>query len=181
MASNARRQLENWLGTLKIEGTVLDVGGIHFPVKGRTKVWNVSEYEILDNKKEYRKIKADYVENINLILDFKKQFDNVFCLEVMEYVYDPMIAIRNLSWFMKRGGRLFISTHFIFPHHSGGEDYMRYTRRGIQKLLNKVGLEIVSIIPRMSVDNSLPSALDLESKIQYYRGEIGHLIEAKKC
>lgn len=179
--SNNRKQLEGWLKTLEIEGTVLDVGGIHFPVRGRTKTWNVTEYEILDSKSGYRGMKADYVENINLVLDFKKQFNNVFCLEVLEYVYDPMTAIRNLSWFLKRDGKLFISTHFIFPHHSGGEDCMRYTRTGITKLLTKVGLEIISITPRMAKSDDLTKALDLESKIQYNRGEIGHLIIARKC
>lgn len=182
MSSNTRQQLNIWLKTLDIQGSVLDVGGLHLPVKGRTKSWDVPLYEILDIEKNYKGIKANYVKDLNMMLDHTKQYDNVFCLEVMEYVYDSMMVLRNLNWFLKKGGHLFISTHFIFPEHSGGEDLMRYTRKGIQKLLTKTGFEIKSVTPRLAVKNfTLAEILDFESKVQYSRGEIGHLIEAIKC
>ena len=175
--SNTRKQLEEWLQTLEIKGTVLDVGGSAIPVKGRTKTWDVSYYDILD----HRAGEGIIVRDLNEPIDFPKQYDNVFCLEVMEYVYDPRTATQNLAWFVKKGGKLYLSTHFIFPHHSGGVDCLRYTRNGITKLLTRAGLKVLSITPRMAVDGTLATALDKESKRQYYRGEIGHLIIAEKC
>ena len=172
MNSNTRQQLEKWLHTLNIIGSVIDVGGSSLHVKGRTNTWDVDKYVVADVKK------ADFIWDFNQPLTVYDEYENVFCLEMMEYVYDPLTVAKNLRLLTRKGGRLFISTHFLFPHHSGGEDCLRYTRIGICKLLTKVGFEIVSITPRMAVDDSLPTALDLESKRQYHRGEIGHLIEA---
>ena len=175
--SNSRRQLEEWLGTLEIQGTVLDIGGAALPVKGRTKTWEVKYYDILDSHKKEGVI----VRDLNEVIDFPKQYDNVFCLEVMEYIWDPRTATLNFAWFLKTGGKLYLSTHFLFPHHSGGVDCLRYTRDGITKLLTKANFKILSITPRMATDDTIATALDKESKIQYHRGEIGHLIVAEKC
>lgn len=133
--SNTRRQLERWLKTLDIKGNVLDVGGLTFPVKGRTRTWDVDYYVIADIKKTYKGRTTDRVWDFNIPIEFGGNFANVFCLEMMEYVYNPMVVINNLNKLLKIGGRLFISTHFLFPHHSGGGDYLRFTRDGISKLL----------------------------------------------
>ena len=108
-----RNQLEDWLKTIDVKADrVLDVGGGANPVKGRTKSWDVKEYKILDNGLEKMKQWPDIVADINnrgeiidrhqksivekqkLVLD---KFDQVFCLEVMEYIYNPLEALRNIK------------------------------------------------------------------------------------
>ena len=44
--SNVRKQLENWLKTKDVNGSVLDVGGIHLPINGRKKLgmWMIINY-----------------------------------------------------------------------------------------------------------------------------------------
>ena len=73
MPSNVRQQLKDWIGTLKIYGSVLDVGGLKAPVKGRTKIWEVAEYKILDIKPEWKGWKTDYIcdiqKEISLIIE----------------------------------------------------------------------------------------------------------------
>ena len=41
------QQLEDWIKTLDVSGSVLDIGGSQNPIKGRTKSWDVNEYKIL--------------------------------------------------------------------------------------------------------------------------------------
>lgn len=181
MPSNARKQLENWLKTIDVNGTVLDVGGASMPVKGRTKRWNVSDYKILDFCSEKRGVKTDYMGDINYPIKGLPQFDTVFCLEVMEYIWNPAMALYNISKFLKPNGILYISFHFLFPHHDPSDiDYLRYTRRGIERLLKETGFKVEEIVPRITiVPDILKKFCEAESKVYKYQGEMGYLIKAK--
>ncbi|HEX9883338.1 MAG TPA: class I SAM-dependent methyltransferase [Desulfobaccales bacterium] len=129
--SYSRMHLEAWLGTLDIDAeAVADVGGRGLPVKNRVKSWKVGRYDVLDLD-EY---------DLNQEWDINEVYDAAFCLEVFEYVYNPLQAMRNLNRILKSGGVLYASFHFIYPHHGPrGMDYLRYTRWGVDKLLEEAG------------------------------------------
>ena len=180
--SNVRRQLEAWLKTIDVKGSVLDVGGLAMPIQGRTKSWDADNYKILDLKG------GDYVFDMNKLVpdeasfDIENSFDIVFCLEVFEYIWNPYYALLNINGFLKQEGILYISTHFLFPHHHGTIDCLRYTRSGIEKLLQETGFGEIEITPRIAGDK-----IDLllewehsESKVCKFPTEIGHLIKCKK-
>lgn len=176
MSSNTRKQLENWLKTISVKGTVLDVGGTAMSVKGRTKNWKVSNYKILDHHK------ADYIGDINSFTEELPEFDIVFCLEVMEYIWNPLMTLSTINSFLKLNGILYISFHFLFPHHNpANKDYLRYTKRGIEKILEETGFEIKEIIPRTTrVPDILKKFCQAESKVYKHPNEIGYLVKAKK-
>ena len=181
--SNVRRQLESWLKKIDVKGSVLDVGGFAMPVKGRTKSWDVSDYRILDIRG------GDIKEDLNEYIirpptrdgGLEPDFDIVFCLEVMEYIYNPFQALENINQYLNEFGTLYISTHFMFPHHSGGPDSLRYTSIGITRLLEKTGFEDIKITPRYALN---PLTMEIwqkeESKVCKYPTEIGHMIKAIK-
>jgi len=123
--------LEEWLGSLEIDvEAVADVGGRKLPVKDRTKSWHVKRYDIIDLP-EY---------DLNLKWTLENIYDAVFCLEVFEYLYDPLQGMINLYKILKTPGTLFASFHFIYSHHGPwGKDYLRYTRWGVDKLLTEAG------------------------------------------
>ncbi|MCL4503970.1 MAG: methyltransferase [Deltaproteobacteria bacterium] len=125
--------MEDWLSTLEIDvDAVADVGGKKLPVKDRVKSWKANRYDILDLP-EY---------DLNQRWEVAEVYDIVFCLEVFEYIYDPFQAIKNLYKILKPGGTLFVSFHFIYPHHGPwGMDYLRYTRWGVEKLLTEAGFQ----------------------------------------
>lgn len=182
MSSNARHQLERWLQTIDVKGTVLDVGGVSRPVKGRTKSWQVDDYKILDKGERKPEATAYYVVDINYPINYIPQFDIVFCLEVMEYIFNPVQALRNINDFLKPNGVLYISFHFLFPHHSPPQqDYLRYTKRGVIKLLEETGFEIEKMIPKTTiVPDILKEFCKAESKVYKSQGEIGYLIKGRK-
>lgn len=142
MASQARKCLEKWLKTIDVKGRVLDAGGLRLSVKGRTKSWEVEDYKILDIKG------GDYRWNLNNKFTVVYKYDVVFCLEVMQFIYNPVVVLQNLSDFLEAGGKLYINFHFIFPVCKG-TDYLRYTKLGIKRLMDKVGINIEEIIPRL--------------------------------
>lgn len=115
----------------------------------------------------------------------------VFLLEVLEYVFDPVRALKNINSLMKKGGVLYLSSHTWYPVHNPAEcDYLRYTRAGICKLLGKTGFIIKDIIPREEVVSPyVPAGMLMRwfdsqkmkaSKDYQYHNEVGHLIKAIK-
>jgi len=188
MASNPRRQLEEWLKTIEVNGEVVfDVGGAQLPVKDRIRSFKTDRYFILDKKNphelsdralEYLDKGGFDIEDPELFLDRAGdneylgrfvQFVNshmayqistnalkdadtmtsVFCLEVMEYVLDPVVAIKNLRNLCSPNSNLYISFGFLYPHHNPvGMDALRYTEWGAVELLRQNGFEVEEITPR---------------------------------
>ena len=178
--SNSRRQIEAWLKTLVIKGSALDVGGLFWPVMNRTAVWDVDDYCIADVREERRGFKTHMIWDFNRPLPVVKEYDHVFAIEVTDHLWNTDVAFDNLSRCTKRGGKLYLSSNFLFPHHTGF-DCIRLTRSGLEKLLTENGFKVLSITPRMAVDETLHEAMKKESKVVYYPGEIGYMVVAQKC
>lgn len=160
MSSHTRQQLEKALKKIDVSGRVLDVGGSQKGLKGRTKSWEPKEYKIMDI--ENRGEEVDYVFDIQRLNDLRlhkeqlyfgkeivDNFDMVFCLEVMEYLLEPVNALKNMAKLCKVGGTLVISFPFVYPlHPPHGLDFLRYTKYGALKLLEKAKFKVVEYIPR---------------------------------
>lgn len=193
MSSFFRTQLETYLKTLEVaDDNVVDIGGAQFPVKGRTKSWNVKNYLVIDNgegkfeefNKEY--LNVDIQDGISD--DLQNKFDKAFMLEVAEYLYNPVAAIYFTNQLLKKGGELIISFPFLYPIHPPiGKDYLRYTRYGAIKILKELGFEIVEYIPRLIKNKELWYQLMVEEGYRFDRSvdpaflqETGCIIRAKK-
>jgi hypothetical protein len=177
--SYTRRQLEAWLQTLNVEAeAVADVGGKQLPVQNRVKSWQVKRYDLLDLP-EY---------DLNQPWKLKEIYDVVFGLEVFEYVYNPVVALKNLYEMLKVGGTLYASFHFIYPHHSSKFiDYLRYTRWGVERLLQEANFTSWQISPRFLKRSWLMRLVYFSEKVRgnnsnfgKLHGEQGYLITAKK-
>ena len=199
MSSLPRQALESWVKSLKIKADkVLDVGGAQKPVKGRTGEWNVREYLISDIEEPHDNSPEpdwmfDLSKSVPIIREFQNYtdyFDAIFCLEVMEYVSDPVQAIKNLNELTKKGGKLYISFNFSYAtHNPPGLDYFRYTRFGVEQLLENNGFKILSLIPRTcEMNTGYPELMQFYSKqgMKYTKdcgnvhSETGHLVVAEK-
>lgn len=159
--------MENWLKTIDVSGSVLDVGGSQNEIKGRTKTWEAEEYKILDLKNPHQtKQKPDFEGDIQDIYAIEKSggnqyYDIIFFIEVLEYIVDPLSTFININSLLKKGGILYLSTHALYGlHNPKGEDCLRYTKNAIIKLAKETGFEIEEMIPR---------ELSPEGKNLYYR------------
>lgn len=195
MSSTSRQQLEEWLGTIDLKADrVLDVGGADNSVGGRVRSWNVKEYKILDLPSSHKSKSPDIVCDLNdetfpIILMKQGKFDVVFCLEVFEYIWNPVDALYKISYLMHVGAMLYISFQFAYPIHEPAEsDYMRYTKFGAEKLLKEAGFNIVENTHRVSEQgkHALSEFHTLEG--MRYKGarrtgtqfDTGYLIKARK-
>lgn len=143
-----RQQLESFLSELDVKAnTVLDIGGAQGNVRGRTKSWDVKEYEVLD------------LPDFDIETDEEpNRADIIFCLEVFEYLIRPLEALYNIHATLKKGGRAYVTFAFSYPHHNELElDALRYTEPGIRRMAKEVGLEVVNIWYRWDKSGLLKS------------------------
>ena len=194
MSSTSRVQLESWLKTVEVKnGRILDIGGSAGSIKNRLKSFQAKEYLILDNNNEEKLhekwTQSDIVQDINKIL-FKfmeEYFDVVFMIEVSEYLTNPSQAFDNIFNMLKKGGKFYFSTHFVYPvHHPIKDDCLRFTKYGVVKLLKEAGFKErnIEVIPRYAErPKELLNLYNIErmrvAKEENHT-EIGHMWEVKK-
>lgn len=199
-----RNQLEDWLKTISVKTErVLDLGGATNPVESRIKSWEVQECIFMDTGVEVPKV--DFIPfDINLPFEgqlpgfandpWKKNehntlftFDAIFCLEVFEYVWNPVQAIKNIWDFMNQDSVAYISFPAIYPVHQPFEyDYLRYTKKAIEKYLAMFPFTQIEITPRIATLGRTDLAnFYTNEKMHPLRGselplDIGYLVKARK-
>lgn len=79
---------------------------------------------------------------VDLILDIvqlpplNEQYGTILCLDTIEHISNPLMAIANMVSILKENGILIISSHMWFPVHTEQyEDYWRFTPSCVEKLL----------------------------------------------
>lgn len=191
--NSTRNQLEEWLSKIDVVGgRVLDVGVGFSPVKNRLRNFNPNSYRTLDNNSE-NEIKPDFVIDLNILEDkeaIRKVMDysptTIFCLEVMEYIYRPFEVMKFFHKSLSKDGVLYISFHTFYPWHKPyNNDYLRYTKAGVIKLLEEAGFtkwEIKSRVATSGGSNLLnffkkEGLIGFRDKVNL---DIGYLVKAYK-
>jgi SAM-dependent methyltransferase len=70
-------------------------------------------------------------------------FGVILCTEVLEHCINPPVVIGEFYRVLKPGGKLIMTTRFLFPIHDAPHDYFRFTKYGLQSLcraFNKVAV-----------------------------------------
>jgi|SRR3990167_1109907 len=157
MSSSYRNSLDSWLSQLEVKArTIIDIGGSQLSVKNRVKSFNAEYYYIADLPEPH---KDSPKPDITMDLNKKYQGDSyladiVFCLEVFDYVYDPMTAMKNIQRLLDHNGVAWVTFPSVYPLHQPIEDdALRYMPGGIQKLAKNSMLEIEEMIPRRPETN----------------------------
>lgn len=187
MSSSYRIELDKWLSQLDVKAElVLDLGGSQLQVKGRTKSWDVREYLIADLPEPHVGSPPPDLE-----IDLNKRFngrgevaDLIFCLEVFEYIYDPMTAFKNIAHLLCDGGTAWVSFPSFYPLHQPVEyDALRYMPAGIVKLADEAELSVEQMIKRRPETTALEQAWSAE-RMRAAKGEdhsfTGFICELKK-
>ncbi len=124
---------------------VLDAGGTKKnrrgkfnPKKIRYKKWIVLNINSRAN--------PDIVCDVKDIPVQSNYFDTVLMTELLEYLIDPILALKELNRVLKKNGTLIISVPFVHPLHGDKDlDYYRYTKNSLITLSNKAGFKVEKI------------------------------------
>lgn len=162
MSSSYRNSLDQWLSQLDVKANrVLDIGGSQLEVRGRTKSWDVKEYVIADLPDPHKGSKPDVELDLNDYSIWVDSFDLIFCLEVFDYIYNPMQAFENIADLLD--GTAWVTFPAFYPHHQPIEDdALLYKEYGIRKLAQETGLTIRQMIPRRPETNALQQFFSVE-------------------
>jgi SAM-dependent methyltransferase len=178
MSSFYRQQLEEWLKKLDVKADVVfDIGGAQSEVRGRVKSWQVEEYAVIDLP--IHNLEKNWSRPARVA-------DIVFCLEVFEYLINPLQALENIKkCLIPRGGRAYVTFAFAYPHHEELEsDSLRYTEPGIKRLASATGLEIRNIWYRVDRSGMLEGFYKLDkmhpSKRYAHHDVTGFIVEFEK-
>lgn len=79
------------------------------------------------------------IENLESFAD--ASVDTVFCLEVLEHVQRPHLAVAEIFRILRPGGIVIGSTPFLLGMHDAPGDYFRFTRHGLKVLFGQFGEE----------------------------------------
>lgn len=194
MSSSYRVSLEKWLSELPVKAEmVIDVGGSQLGLPERVKSWEVVDYKIADLPSPHMfKNKSDLIIDLNnyniskqSVNDYRGMGNLVFCLEVFEYVYDPINAMKILKDLLNMNGTLYISAPFYYPVHQPVEDdCLRYTEQGLKKIIESVGLKHIKTNYRLCDGNGLANANYYErlkaAKHFHNHNVLGFIMEIKK-
>jgi SAM-dependent methyltransferase len=95
-------------------------------------------------------------------------FDAAINMVTLEHLREPSLALAEIARTLAPGGRLLIAAPHEWEVHQAPHDYFRYTRFGLQYLLEKAGLEVVEIRPAGGYFRLL--ARRLLNGIQFFTG-----------
>lgn len=70
--------------------------------------------------------------------------DFVVGFQVLEHVPSPQKYLKECSRVLRPGGKLFLTTHGVWPYHPTPGDYHRWTRDGLISELERAGFNILS-------------------------------------
>ena len=137
---------------IKINDDILDIG------KGmRDKFTKIKAKKILtvdvNDFGDYPDIVYDICSELDETLI--KKFDKIICIAVLEHVYDPFQAVRNIRMMLKDNGDLYGYVPYLFYYHAPTDlkfqDYFRFSKDALSYLFKDFkNLEIFPIRGRIS-------------------------------
>lgn len=157
---------------------MLDIGGEARPVKGRTKSWEVDNYEVLDMPRFNIEKPSDFVS-------YRRSADYIFVLEVFEYLIEPKKAMQTIRNCLKADGKAYLSAPQIYPTHEElNLDSLRYTEFGLLRLAQSAGLILSHVWYRIDRTGHLKMLYTIDgmraSKNYSHHDATGFIVELTK-
>ena len=89
-----------------------------------------------------------YVCDIQSIPVESNRYDVVICTQVLEHVTNPQNVFIELARILKPGGKIYLTTNFLFPIHGAPYDFYRFTHFGLHLLAKESSLTNIEISSR---------------------------------
>jgi SAM-dependent methyltransferase len=69
--------------------------------------------------------------------------DRIYCSAVMEHLYDPPRAVREMLRVLKPGGEAYVRTPFLQPYHGYPHHYQNFTLTGHVRIFEDAGFKVL--------------------------------------
>ena len=128
-----------------IGGVVIDLGGGKNPSYER--FWSIMPEKFI-RVDVNKNTEPDIIADLNQPLPFNNNYaDMIFLFNVIYILESPQKTLREINRILKSGGKLFITSPFIFNEAKEPNDYWRFTSEGLEKLLKESGFNNYFITP----------------------------------
>jgi SAM-dependent methyltransferase len=124
---------------------VIDIGAGDAPYR---ELFSEQEYLTLDHEQTPHTGDVDIIGSADSIPVGAGEFDAVVCTQVLEHVPEPLATLREFHRVLADGGGLIATVPFAWEEHELPHDYFRYSRAGIEHLLDSAGFTDVRVHPR---------------------------------
>jgi SAM-dependent methyltransferase len=85
---------------------------------------------------------VDIVADAHQLPFANNSIDRINCEAVLEHLYDPALAIKEMFRVLKPGGKVFCATPFLQHYHGYPHHYQNLTKTGQEHLFKKNGFQI---------------------------------------
>jgi SAM-dependent methyltransferase len=110
----------------------------------------VEEYRSIDIQRKIRDV--DFVGDLQDMREIPSETYNVvLCTEVLEHVPQPTKLIAEVQRILKPQGKFILSVPHLSRLHEEPCDYYRFTKHGLQFLLDQNGFSVLEIVPTGSL------------------------------
>lgn len=123
-------------------GKIIDVGAGTCQYKDYFKNLEYFSQDIINNQQK----SINYIGELKILPT--NTFNYVLCTQVLEHLREPKDAFKNFYRILKRGGKVFLTTHMAFEEHLISYDYFRFTKYGLRYLAEVNGFRVMKIIPQ---------------------------------
>ena len=127
------------------QGRLLDIGCGNKPYAPLIKE-KCSEHVGCDIEQSHLNM-VDIICPATDIPEDNQTYDTVFSTQVLEHVADHNKVFEEAKRLLKPGGHFIASVPMYWPHHEVPYDFFRFTKFGLQYLLEKNNFEVVEIKP----------------------------------
>ena len=125
---------EKILQEIRPEDSVLDIGMAmrdkHVQIKSK-----ILETLDVNDFGDYPDIICDICSDIS---GLEKKYDKIICLAILEHVYDPFLAVKNLKKMLKDDGIIYGYVPYLFYYHAPKDlkfqDYFRFSKDALAYL-----------------------------------------------
>lgn len=117
-------------------GTVVEFGGSKNSSKNFTNFINLEKNEQIIYSDKFPKQDSIRKEDLEKNLSFEtNSIDSILIFNVLEHVFDVNNAFSEINRCLKNNGKIIGSTPFIHRIHGAPNDYNRYTKQFLEKVL----------------------------------------------
>lgn len=129
----------------QLKGVVVDLGCGTQPYKDDISKLGC-KYVSVDWSNSYHQGKPDFVADLNVGVDLPDCFaDSVITFSVIEHLHRPARLVEEAFRILKPSGKLYMQVPFQWAVHEAPYDYVRFTKYGLQKILEDAGFEYIEI------------------------------------
>jgi predicted SAM-dependent methyltransferase len=154
-----------------IQGPVLEVGSLLPMTNGGYAFWAYNR-NLVEKETEWLGLDFQAGNNVDVVADIENEtklpsdyFQTVLCSEVMEHLYKPWDALKEMHRLLKKDGYILITTLFSFPIHGYPDDYWRYSPSCMERLMKDAGFRDIKVLT--AGNNTFALANDVAGAFEY--------------